>query len=226
MNELLKIEIEFQGHVKSVIEPAPAGQLTVIVGPSDSGKTATIRLLRWVFYDTPRGTDFINVKGSVARGILTYPNTTVIRERHRTTFNRYKVGDQKFEGFGKEGVPAEVMEVTGVRPVVIGGEEFNLNLSEQLDGPFLGKSVSGFAKAKVLGKLAGTEEVDFAASQIKTDLYRRKAEKTTLDAQIKRQEENLAKYDYLENLGVTIGQVQELHKWNNRSRYKTASSLL
>ena len=138
------------------MEPAPSRQLTVIVGPSDSGKTAIIRALRWLYYDIPRGTDFISVQERSARVTLSLADgNKVVRERSRTTYNRYLVNDQRFEGF-KNIVPAEVMENTGVRPVTVGDLVLNLNLAEQLDGPFLGKSVSDPARAKVLGKLAGT----------------------------------------------------------------------
>jgi energy-coupling factor transporter ATP-binding protein EcfA2 len=209
--EIKSITLEnFQSHVKTVIEPAPAGKLTVIVGPSDSGKTAIIRALRWLFCNVPQGTDFINVRAGAARVAVDYADgRRVVRERHSRNYNRYAVDEQKFEGFGS-GVPLEVQEATGVRPVTIGDLEFNLNLAEQLDGPFLGKSVSAGARAKVLGKLAGTEEIDYAQKQLNTDLYRRRQEEKSLAAEIAELEEQIRQFDYLPALAERIAQLERL----------------
>ncbi|HOV80373.1 MAG TPA: AAA family ATPase [Bacillota bacterium] len=213
--EIKKIEIaDFQSHHKTILEPAPAGKLTVIVGPSDSGKTAIIRALRWAFYNTPQGTDFINVKNNTAKVTLTFADgCQAIRERHRKNYNRYNIFDGEkwhtYEGFGNA-VPLEVQEVTGIRPVTIGDLELNLNLAEQLDGPFLGKSVSAGARAKVLGKLAGTEEVDYAAKQLNTDLYRRRQEEKNLVAEVAVLEEQIKQFDYLLALAERIETLEKL----------------
>ena len=155
MNTMKRLIIEnFQSHKKTVVEFAPVGELTVIVGPSDTGKTVIIRALRWLLYNQPQGMEFVRTGASFARVTLEYESGhKVIRERTVST-NRYKIvypdreGPEVFEGFGNS-VPLEVQEITGVRPVRIGDENFLLNLSEQLDGPFLGtKQISSPARAK------------------------------------------------------------------------------
>lgn len=203
MNPIRKLIIEnFQSHVKTTITPAPDGQLTVITGPSDAGKTVVLRALRWLLFNEPQGTDFIRVGASFARVTVELESGhTVMRERTRAT-NRYKIvapgsdGPQVFEGFGNS-VPLEVQEITGVRPVKIGDLELNLNLAEQLAGPFLGSSISAGARAKVLGKLAGTEEIDYAAKQLGTDLYRRHQDEKRLTGEVAELEEKLQEYDWL-----------------------------
>lgn len=210
MSEITRLEISgFQSHKKTTVEPAPAGQLTVIVGPSDTGKSAVIRALRWLYYNVPQGTDYINVAGKTARVTALFGNgQTVTRERHQSSFNRYLVNDQRYEGFGNT-VPAEVEDVTGVRPITVGDIDLNLNLSEQLDGPFLGKAVSAPAKAKVLGKMAGTEEVDYAAKQLGTDLHHRRQDNSRLRVEITSLQLDIKAYDYLEPLGEAIHRVAE-----------------
>lgn len=220
VNYLKKLTIEnFQSHVKTTIEPAPPGQLTVITGPSDSGKTAVLRAGRWVFNNQPQGADFIRVGASFARTTVDYASGhTVIRERTKAT-NRYKIvapgadgaktGPQVFEGFGSS-VPLEVQEITGVKPVKIGDLELNLNLVGQLDGPFLGSSISGGARAKVLGKLAGTEEIDYAAKQLGTDLYRRNQDEKRLAGEVAELEEKIREYGWLPAVKAKIEALERL----------------
>lgn len=212
--KLLTIE-NFQSHQKTAIEPAPPGQLTVIVGPSDSGKTAIIRALRWLYYNVPQGTNFIRVGCSFSCVTLTLEDgTKVIRERTKSR-NTYSIVSpvskepQVFAGFGNT-PPLEIQETTGVRPTRIGDLELTLNLSEQLDAPFLGKSISAGARAKVLGKLAGTEEVDYAAKQLATDLYRRGQDEKRLTAEIATLDEQMKQYDYLPALAARIGALEQI----------------
>ena len=217
INALKRITIEnFQSHKKTVIEPAPLGGLTVIVGPSDVGKSAIFRALRWLFYNQPQGIDFIRTGATFARVTIEYESGhKVIRERTVST-NRYKIvypdreGPEVFEGFGNS-VPLEIQEVTGVRPVRIGDENFLLNLSEQLDGPFLGtKQISSPARAKVLGKLAGTEEIDLAGQEVGTDLYRRNQDEKRLKSEIAKLEEDVKQFDYLPALKEKVEQLQKV----------------
>lgn len=209
-NYLKKLTIEnFQSHIKTTIEPAPPGQLTVITGPSDSGKTAILRALRWLLVNEPDGDSFIRVGATFARVTMEHGGTagsgdgTVNGDgaviRHRTTggTNRYIVNGEKLEGFGRGNVPLEVSQITGVRPVKIGDLEFNLNIAEQLDGPFLGSSISGGARAKVLGKLAGTEEIDYAGKALGTDLHRRNQDEKRLKSEVAGLGEEIKEYDWL-----------------------------
>ncbi len=207
---------DFQSHEKTKIELPGPGQLCVIVGPTDSGKTAIVRALRLLCYNAPQGSDYIRVGRDRATVALEMSDgTKVARERSRGSINRYRVtkpGESPtvLEGFGVS-VPVEVQEATGVRVVSIGETlDLALNLSEQLDGPFLGKSVSGPAKAKILGALAGTEEVDEAQRGLGTDLHRAGQEENRLKTDIEGLAEKIAEYAYLPELAQKIEALEDL----------------
>lgn len=209
----------FQSHKSTLIDFANHG-LTVITGPSDSGKSAVIRALRWVFYNVPQGSDFITVgEDKCVVSVIFEGGTVVERIRTRGGINRYTVDGQVFEGFGT-GVPIEVQEATGIRKLQIGDIHFMLNLSEQLDGPFLGKSVPGSARAKVLGKLAGTEEIDFAGKEVGTDLYRANRQKEGITKDIESNLKALDEYSWIpdrERQLATLQIIIENTKRNQRS---------
>lgn len=213
-----KVVIEnFQSYTKIELAPAGNGQLTVITGPSDSGKTAILRALRWLFVNEPQGDDFIRVGATFARVTAEYEGFdegggVVVRHRTSGGTNRYIVNGEKLEGFGRGGVPLEVKEITGVRPVKIGDLEFNLNIAEQLSGPFLGSSVSAPARAKVLGKLAGTEEIDYANRMLGTDLYRRNQDEKRLAAQLTELTEQIAGFNWLPDMARKIETLETLIK--------------
>ena len=212
---IASIHIEnFQSHANTLIEIARDGQLTVIVGPTDSGKTAVFRAIRWVAYNEPAGLDYIRVGATQAQVEITMADgRRVIRQRSKS-LNRYSIAepgldDLVFEGFGI-GVPLEVQQNLRIIPVQIGDLELNLNLAEQLDGPFLGKSIPATQKAKVLGKLAGTEEVDLASKQLGTDLYRRRQAEKQYRQDVADLEDTISRYNYLEPLGEAIDTVSAL----------------
>lgn len=219
MNPIKSIELQnFQSHAKTIIEPAGPGFLTVITGPSDSGKTAIIRALKWLLYNQPQGAEFTRTGASMVRVAVDYAGgITVARERTKAT-NRYKIvrpgtgenGPEVFEGFGGS-VPLEVQEVTGVRTVRIADQDLLLNLSEQLDPPFLGqKSTSAPGRAKILGKLAGTEEIDLAGAETGRDLYRRGQDEKRLEAEIKDLETKIQEYAWIEKLAEKITALEQL----------------
>ena len=198
MNSIKIVKLEnFQSHLNTVITIAPNGNLSVITGSSDSGKTALLRALKWVFFNTPSGDDFVRAGATFARVTVEFASgDVVVRWRSTGSINRYIVNGETYEGFGGN-VPLEASQVSGIMPVKIGDLELNLNLAEQLQGPFLGSAISGGARAKVLGKLAGTEEIDYAAKQLGTDLYRRNQDEKRLSVEVAGLDEDIKAFEWL-----------------------------
>lgn len=215
MKSIKQIEIvNFQSHAHTTVEFCPAGHLTVITGDSDSGKTAILRTLRWVFYNSPQGTDFIRVGCSSAKVTVTMSDGWSVTRLRTPSKNQYIVthsngNDQTYEGFGNN-VPVEVQSALGVAPVDVEGMDLKLNIAEQLDGPFLGNNMAASFRAKVLGKLAGTEDVDVANKQLGTDLYRHDQDLKSVKSQVETKTEQIEELAWVEGLGVKIAQLEVL----------------
>lgn len=169
----------FQSHVDSGFSLAPG--LTVITGPSDAGKTAVIRALRWLAFNEPQGDSFLhtlyNADGSIksqaeqAEVIVELDSGVTItktRRKGKTTYT-HSLYPEPWE---KAEVPPEIKEALGLIKQSYGDNfETCLNFAFQLDPPFL-LSETGSVGAKVLGKLAGTEVVDKATGSVNKQMHR------------------------------------------------------
>lgn len=180
----------FQSHLDTYLE-FDAG-LNVLVGQSDSGKTAILRGIRWALYNQPRGSDFIRVGADFVRVTVRFDHgTTIIRER-TSSKNRYtiqKTGEEDLilEGFGIH-VPEEVLEAHGMGAMRIDHDhELMLHLSQQLDGPFLLEQTNT-VRAKALGRISGAHFLDMAIRDTSKDL-------SQLRQQLKQEEQLIEKLE-------------------------------
>lgn len=165
--KIQEVTIEgYQSHTNSTFRLSPG--LTVITGPSDAGKTAIIRALRWFAFNEPTGEAFLhtirNPDGSIKEAVdqvkvsVTFDNgitVTKTRRKGKTTYTHsaFPTAWEKAE------IPPEIKETLGLVKQQYGDFETCLNFAFQLDAPFM-LSESASVGAKVLGKLAGTEIVD------------------------------------------------------------------
>jgi len=186
----------FQSHVSSFIRLCPG--LNVITGPSDSGKTAILRALKWVAFGEPSGEAFVNeAVGEAKVEILLDTGVTVTKTRRKgkTTYQLSTIA----EPFEKAEVPEEVKQALGITKQTFGDFETALNFAFQLEAPFL-ISETASAGAKILGKLAGTEVVDLATKSVAKDTYAARQERSQAEKDIERIDAQLQEFNDLEVL--------------------------
>lgn len=201
MNWIETVRLEnFQSHLDTMIDFHQG--LNVIVGQSDSGKTAIFRAIRWALYNLPRGSDFIRVGADFVRVTVTFANgVTIIRERTASK-NRYilkEAGkeDLIFEGFGVH-VPKEILDAHGMKPLRIERDlEMLLHLSEQLDGPFLLEQ-SPAIRAKTIGRISGAHYLDMAIRDTTKDLQKLKQQISYTESEKERLLEQLKPFAFLD----------------------------
>ncbi|MDR6224259.1 AAA family ATPase [Desmospora profundinema] len=197
MKGFQRVVIEnFQSHGRTEIDLTDG--LNVFVGPSDSGKSAILRALRWLLYNQPRGSDFIRAGKDRCRVALTLTDgVTIVRERSPSV-NRYTLRDpdgneRVFEGFGGN-VPLEVMEAHGMHPLKM-DTDWNLpaQFGTQLEGPFL-LSETGGVKAKSIGRVSGAHLIDLALQSTAKDQKNLAVEMRHLSREVERLDEALKPY--------------------------------
>lgn len=210
MSRFKKLIIEnFQSHVHTELTFHPG--LNVLVGPSDSGKSAILRALRWVLFNYPRGMEMIREGASRCQVTLELDDGTKIIRTRSKSINRYTLiqPDQEeliLEGFGSE-VPQEVVEAHGIRPIRLEKQEIFLQLGTQLEGPFL-LSESGGTKAKMIGMISGAQLIDRAIRGTATDRNQLQSRARFLDEQVKEYQEKLVPYQNLEELGEKLSSLE------------------
>ncbi len=212
----------FQSHKDSTIHLSPPGEITAICGPSDVGKSTIIRALSWLFCNDWE-------PSYLRHGARTCTVEATYNDGHALEIRRAKSGgtsytitfpdktEQRFEGIGRN-VPQEVQTLTGVHPVEYGDFSFVLNIAKQSAGPFLGPSVSSPGRARILGALAGTEEIDLAVRMGSNQLTKDKQEQKRLagdpekhtTGEIGTLDERLQEFEYLDDLKQTIEEVSAL----------------
>lgn len=219
MKHIRRVVIEnFQSHERSELDFSQG--LNVIIGPSDNGKSAVLRAIRWALYNEPRGSDFVRSGARECRVTVTMSDgAEIARELLLTksgspSRSRYIVRapgaeDQVFEGFGTE-VPAEVVRAHGMPQVLLDTDKrVVLSFGSQLEGPFL-MAESGSLRARAIGRLLGVHVVDAAARNTQKDLRAVKAEVTRLEKELERYDAELKPYDDIPEQEARIEQAERM----------------
>lgn len=135
----------FQCHKKKVLN---FGKITTITGPSDAGKSAVVRALRWVLLNKPSG------KGVVKRGeekctVTVAVDGQKVKKVRKGAKATYHLGDLEYKAFGNT-VPDAIVEVFAL------GED---NIQKQHDAPFW-LSLSSGELSRTLNEVVDLSAID------------------------------------------------------------------
>lgn len=106
----------FQCHRRLIVEFSPG--VTTLVGPSDSGKSAVLRGLRWICFNQPDGTSFIRHGAKTATVTLEFDEYTVVRRRGKAV-NSYALDGKDYVSFGRGKVPDDIARLLDVSPLSV-----------------------------------------------------------------------------------------------------------
>jgi hypothetical protein len=128
MIESLRIQ-NFQCHNRLPIE---LDNVTSIVGPTDSGKSAVIRSLRWLATNTPQGEQFVQ-EGTKGCTVVVRVDDHEIRRKKGSGLNEYILDGKPLKAFGT-GVPDPVKDILRIDQI---------NFQNQHDPPFWFSDTAG-----------------------------------------------------------------------------------
>lgn len=217
----------FQSHKHTVIEFD--NRLNVIVGPSDSGKTAILRGIRWVLYNEPTGDYFVREGEKESSVTIVFNNgIKVIRTRSKSK-NTYTLYDSKgketvFEGFGTT-VPEEIIDATEIHKILLDRDVAkSINLSDQLEGAFL-LSERPSIRSNSIGRLVGVNIIDDALRETLRDSRNLSVNKKNIEEQLTDLRKELSQYEYLDEIILKLEKVNSIkeiisEKSNKLDKYK------
>lgn len=176
----------FQSHRDTHLDFHPG--VNVLIGPSDTGKTAIMRALRWVVFNRPLGDAFRSWWSVEQRDptavTLKLPGDVVVRRVRSESDNLYEINGEQF--IAKE-IPPEVSSALNI------GE---INVQGQMDNVFL-LSQSPGEVARYLNRVIDLEQIDTALFNIAKRQRDERAELARWQGARGRLEEDLEAYDWL-----------------------------
>lgn len=200
----------FQSHADTKLRLAPG--LNVIVGPSDSGKSAVLRALWWLFYNKPKGADFVRI-GSKSASVKAVFSSGSYIERSRTRSSSgsytYRVpGSEPVElkGFGST-LPPEVVSIHKTPLLTIAGEDVSINIARQFDPPFMLGSGPSFT-ISLLDVMTRNDVVFEAIKQLKAELQATKTVLPQYQELLDKQNKAIASLEQLLSLSDRVEQIE------------------
>lgn len=202
-----KIEIEnFQSHKHTVVDLTNG--VNIVVGSSDSGKTAIIRALRWAVWNRPLGDSFRSHWGGDTSVVLT--TDTHVVERFEGKHDHYKLwplnedgekGDVlEFKAFGTE-PPEEILDALNLS---------ELNVQNQMDGPFLISNNPGEV-SRHFNKIANIDKIDSALKAVESWVRRINQDIRSTKENIERYENTLDEFEYLDKMEMDVEVLEEMN---------------
>lgn len=189
----------FQCHSKLILDFDP--QITTIVGTSDIGKSAVVRALSWLTFNSPSGDAFIR-HGAQGCTVTLINDVAMIRRRRGKGVNQYEVDGKKFEAVGRGGIPAAVSESLSLG---------DLNFQYQHDAP-LWLSQNAGQVAKNLNAIVDLDLIDRILGRLGRQTKLRSTELTVSQARLAQAEREKEGLKWVELATSDFDEVSKLER--------------
>ena len=189
--------------------------VNVLVGDTDSGKSALIRSLEFAIWNKLSGKSLVSHWGGELKVSLKVDDNIIIRKKDKK--DTYTLNDTEFAAIGNK-VPDEISSILNMDEI---------NLQSQIDSFFLLNETSGYV-ASYLNQIANLGQIDSTTKAIKSELNETKRNIEHDATSLQEKEKELLAYSFLDELKVDLYEVEELQSsWSDLDRdcFKIKSSL-
>lgn len=205
MLEKLTIK-NFQNIEHDVIEFDPL--VTVFTGPSDSGKTARLRALRFACFNLPSGVEFIKHGEDTTTVILRADGRKIVRKRGKA-INSYSLDGKEFKAFGQS-VPDEISALLNMD---------SINWQRQLDAPYWFSDTAGQV-SKNLNAIINLGLIDDALSYAAVTLRKARSEEDVSWQRLKAAEQRKQDLAWVPELDKRLKEIENKHTLLEEKREK------
>jgi len=203
MIQSLKLK-NFQSHKDSLLEFSPG--VNLIIGKTDSGKTAVLRALNWIINNKPAGDSFRSSWGGDTSCQITLDNSKIKRTKTDKD-NLYYKDDEEYKAFG-QGVPEEITKVINFSDV---------NIQYQMDAPFLLSETSGEV-ARHFNKIVNLEQIDESLKSADSALRKINQDIKYCHAELEKEEAELLDYEWIDEAKIEFKALELLSNKESETR--------
>lgn len=204
MIELLQLQ-NFQRHSKFQVKLDP--HITVIVGPSDAGKSSIIRALYWVAFNHPSGISFIK-DGSKGSCVTVKTSKDTIKRRRSKTVNHYEINGTKLEALKRGEVPDRVEDALRLNKI---------NFQLQHDSP-LWLSESAGQVAKNLNEIVNLELIDNVLASLSKQLRSITSEVAVCSNRLNLASKDRERLEWVSDAEASLLEIEEVEKELDEAR--------
>lgn len=192
---------DFQSHRKT--ELVFHEGVNVIIGNSDSGKSAILRAMSWAIENKCDDKSFKRIGGGDPSVTLEFDEGIVERKRTKDNIYNLTVGKktEEFKAF-KQAIPSDIVDLMNMSEI---------NIQTQLEAPFLLSQSSGDI-AKVLNKTVDLSVIHESISEIRKMSLQNSREIENVNQQIEENKEILEDFKYLDKLEKDVKAYEMLQK--------------
>lgn len=189
----------WEGHVDSYLEFPPG--VSVLIGPTDAGKSAVLRALTGIVFNRPLDKSIINDHAKE------YTVTLSLTEGRKITRTRNQSGNKNT--YGMDGItyksfghnpPEDIQTALNL--------DHDLNIQAQIDPIFLIQSSPGEV-ARHFNESAGLDEIDKSMSNLHSRERKLKSEVQQHETHTKELEEQLEHYAGLEEIEGRLSKLEQ-----------------
>ena len=190
--------------------------VNVIVGGSDSGKSAILRALRWLIWNRPMGEAFRSTWGGETSVRADFAEDFYITRNKGEGKNAYyyisPTDDKAFKALKNE-VPEEIQNLINID---------RTNFQQQLDSPFLIGNTPGEVSA-YFNKIAHLDQIDTSLKSIQSEIRKFAVTTATDQERLDTLNKELQAYEYLTKFEVDLDQLEaDIKTRNGLAASKTA----
>jgi exonuclease SbcC len=192
----------FQSHKNTELQFDPG--VNVIVGPSDSGKSAVLRATIWTIFNRPSGESFKSYWGGDTVVNIVLEKETISREKGKENLYIISSSDLKkpveFKAFGQK-IPNEISDLFNIS---------NINVQKQMDAPFL-LSLTPGEVGRILNQAVKLDIIDIAQKNIFSTLRQEKNLLLNTRSIIAEKQEALEKYKWLPGADSQLANLESIN---------------
>ncbi len=192
----------FQSHKETDIQFLPG--VNVIIGSTDSGKSAIMRALKMAVLNKPAGADMRSHWGGETSVLVEFAEGNVV-ERVKGTQEIYRLNEMEFKAFRTD-IPEEIKDAVNIS---------EQNFQGQLDSPFLLSNTSGEV-ASFFNQIARIDKIDTSLKAVQSWLNKLASKLSHEQDSWEQKQVDLAAFSYIDALEEEVEELEEMENRKNQ----------